>query len=49
MKHPDMQLAWLHTSPAAQLVPFERAVQPTVLVAGWQLRQGFVELVAPGA
>jgi hypothetical protein len=35
--------------PVPQLVPFATAVQALVLVPGWQLRQGFVELVAPDA
>jgi hypothetical protein len=47
MKHPEMQLPVLHTSPEAQLVPLARSVQAVVLVPGWQLRQALAGSTVP--
>jgi hypothetical protein len=47
MEQPARQLAALHTSPTAQLVPFGTAVQAAVLAPGWQLWQAFPGFAVP--
>jgi hypothetical protein len=39
----------LHTSPAAQLVPFASFVHPDVLLPGWQLWHALPGFAAPDA